>query len=151
MDQKEYQKIITNAIDSEIEAYTFYKSVADKVKDNALKTIFTDMAAEEVKHREFLQTFMAKAGKSMHFDAAQDYRVTDSLPTPALKPEMKPLEGLVLSIKKELEAMMMYNQLANASTDKAQKDLFLNLVSMERSHKQRLEDIYTNMAFPEVW
>ncbi len=94
---------------------------------------------------------MAKGEKSMHFDTAKDYRVTDALPTPKLSPGMKPLEGLVLAIKKELESMMMYNQLANASTDKEQKDLFMNLVAMERSHKMRLEDIYTNQAFPEVW
>ena len=87
----------------------------------------------------------------MHFDTAKDYRVTDSIKTPKLSPDMKPLEGLVLAIKKELESMMMYTQLANASTDAGQKKLFMDLVSMERSHKSRLEDIYTNMAFPEAW
>jgi len=30
--------------------------------------------------------------------------------------------------------------------------LFSQLANMERGHKARLEDIYTNMAFPEnVW
>jgi len=151
MDQETYKKILTNAIDSEIEAYQFYMSVSGKVKDKALKTVFLDIAGEETKHRDFLKGIMAKGEKSFHFDMAKDYRVTDSLHTPKLSPDMKPLEGLVLAIKKELESMMMYNQLANASTDKAQKDLFMNLVSMERSHKMRLEDIYTNQAFPEVW
>ena len=47
--------------------------------------------------------------------------------------------------------MSMYTQLANASTDASQKKLFADLASMERGHKARLEDIYTNMAFPEVW
>ena len=32
-----------------------------------------------------------------------------------------------------------------------QKRIFTELASMERGHKARLEDIYTNMAFPEVW
>ena len=49
------------------------------------------------------------------------------------------------------EAMQMYTQLANANTDSAQKNIFLELASMERGHKSKLEDIYTNMAFPEVW
>jgi rubrerythrin len=47
--------------------------------------------------------------------------------------------------------MQMYTQLANASTDTAQKNIFLELASMERGHKSNLEDIYTNMAFPEIW
>ena len=29
--------------------------------------------------------------------------------------------------------------------------LSIQLANMERSHKARLEDIYTNMAFPETW
>jgi rubrerythrin len=75
----------------------------------------------------------------------------DALPTPPLTVDLKPLEGLVIAIKNELEAMQMYTRLANASTDEAQKSVFLELASMERGHKSRLEDIYTNMAFPEAW
>ena len=151
MNQEEYRKIISNAIDSEIEANKFYTDVSGKVKDKALKTLFLDIAAEELKHRDFLKNFMAKDLKVMHFDTVKDYKVTDSLKTPKLSSDMKPLEGLVLAIKKELESMMMYSQLANASTDAGQKKLFMDLVAMERSHKSRLEDIYTNMAFPESW
>lgn len=151
MNQDEYKKIISSAIDSEIDANKFYLSVSEKVKDKALKTVFLDIAGEEIKHRDFLKNLLAKDLKVMHFDTAKDYKVTDSLKTPKLSPEMKPIEGLVLAIKKELESMMMYSQLANASTDAAQKKLFMELVAMERSHKGRLEDIYTNQAFPEVW
>jgi rubrerythrin len=47
--------------------------------------------------------------------------------------------------------MQMYTQLASLSVDPEQIELFESLASMERGHKARLEDIYTNMAFPEVW
>ena len=70
---------------------------------------------------------------------------------PPLSADMKPLDGIVVSIKKELEAMQMYTQLANLSTDTEQKLLFSQLANMESGHKARLEDLYTNMAFPEVW
>ena len=150
MKQAEYQKIIKDAIKSEIEANEFYMSVSKKVKEPALKILFKDIAGEEIKHREFLEGFMAQGLKTMSFDTAKDYRVTDAQKTPSLKPDMKPLDGLVLAIKKELESMLMYSQLANASTDNDQKLLFLGLVAMERSHKARLEDIYTDMAFPEA-
>jgi len=30
-------------------------------------------------------------------------------------------------------------------------ELFTGLANMERTHKARLEDLYTEMAFPEVW
>jgi rubrerythrin len=145
------KKIISTAIDREVEAYTFYRSVADKVKDKALKSLFAELAGEEKKHREFLQGMLTKDVSKMKFDASHDYKVADTLPSPALTMDMKPIEGIVVAIKKELEAMQMYSQLATLATDTETQLLFSQLANMERSHKARLEDIYTNMAFPEVW
>jgi len=146
------KKIIKDAIDKEIEAYTFYRGIADKVKDKILKDLFAELAAEEKKHREFLQGVVDKGVSKMKFDPSHDYKVGDNLPTPELSVDMKPLEGLVLAIKKELEAMQMYTQLAKLATDTETQFLFTQLANMERGHKARLEDIYTNMAFPEnVW
>ncbi len=151
MTQDEYKKIISRAIQGEIEAYTFYNAVSEKVKDKKLKDLFSDLAAEEQKHKLTLEGFLTKAPENLHFSTSQDYKVADALPTPPLTMDLKPLDGLVIAIKKELEAMQMYTQLANNSTDAGQKNIFLELASMERGHKSRLEDIYTNMAFPEAW
>jgi rubrerythrin len=145
------KKIISTAIDREVEAYTFYRTVSEKVKDPALKKLFTELAGEEKQHREFLQGMLTKEVTKMRFDAKQDYKVVNAMPSPPLTADLKPLDGLVLAIKKELEAMQMYTQLANLSTDTEQKFLFSQLANMESGHKARLEDLYTNMAFPEVW
>lgn len=145
------KKIIATAIDREVEAYTFYRTIADKVKDKNLKELFDELAGEEKKHREFLQGFLTKDASKMKFAAGHDYKVGDALPTPPLTADLKPLDGMVLAIRKELEAMQMYTQLAKASADTETQLLFSQLANMERSHKARLEDIYTNMAFPEVW
>jgi rubrerythrin len=151
MNAEEAKKIISLAIEREVEAYAFYRSVADRAKDDALKTIFTDLAGDEKKHREFLQAFLAKDAKQMKFTAKADYKTYDGLPTPPLTVDLKPLDGLVIAIKKELEAMQMYTQLAKVSADIETQFLFSQLANMEKSHKARLEDIYTNMAFVEVW
>jgi rubrerythrin len=116
-----------------------------------LKKLFTELAGEEKQHREFLQGMLTKDVAKMHFEAKKDYKVVNALPSPPLSADMKPLDGIVVSIKKELEAMQMYTQLAGLSTDMEQKFLFTQLANMESGHKARLEDIYTNMAFPEVW
>ena len=145
------KKIISMAIDREVEAYTFYRGIADKVKSPALKSLFAELAGEEKKHREFLQGMLAKDISKMKFDPSHDYKVADILPSPALSIDMKPIEGIVVAIKKELEAMQMYTQLANLAKDNETQLLFSQLANMERGHKARLEDLYTNMAFPEVW
>ena len=151
MNQEEYGKIISSAISNEIEAYEFYHAVAGTAKDGKLKDLFDGLAEDERKHRLTLEGFLKKGAETFHFSESHDYKVTDSLPAPVLTVELKPLDGLVIAIRKELEAMQMYTQLANASADQEQKNIFLELASMERGHKSRLEDIYTNMAFPEAW
>jgi rubrerythrin len=151
MNQDEFKKIMLRAIDNEMEAYTFYRTVSDKAKDKKLKDLFDELAKDEAKHKLTLEGFLAKASVKLHFSTSQDYKIVDALPTPPLTADLKPLDGLVIAIKKELEAMQMYTQLANTSADEAQKNTFTELASMERGHKSRLEDIYTNMAFPEVW
>ncbi|MDI6899602.1 MAG: ferritin family protein [Methanolinea sp.] len=151
MTPEDYKKIISNAINREVEAYTFYKTVSDKVKDANLKKLFNELAGEETKHREFLQGLLSKDVKALKFSAAKDYKVGDNIKTPDLKPDMKPVDGLVVAIKKELEAMQMYTALANNSEDAQQKKMFLELANMERGHKARLEDIYVNTAFAESW
>ncbi len=151
MDQDEFKKIISQAISREVEAFTFYNTVSDKAKDMNLKRLFKGLAEEEAKHKRTLEGFLTKDPGKMHFSVSPDYKVVDALPTPPLTPDLKPVDGLVIAIKKELEAMRIYTQLANASGDATQKDLFLELASMERGHKNKLEDLYTNMAFPESW
>jgi rubrerythrin len=151
MTYDDYKKIISRAIDGEIEAYTFYRAVSDKVKDKNLKDLFSELAGDEEKHKLTLEGFLKQAPEKLHFSTSQDYKVVDALPTPPLTADLKPLDGLVIAIKRELEAMQMYTQLANTSMGEEQKTIFTELASMERGHKSRLEDIYTNMAFPEVW
>ncbi len=151
MKSDDAKKIISTAVDREVEAYTFYRTISDKVKDPSLKKLFGELAGEEKQHREFLQGMLTKDVAKMHFDAKKDYKVVNAMPSPPLSADMKPLDGLVVAIKKELEAMQMYSQLAGLSTETEQKFLFTQLANMESGHKARLEDLYTNMAFPEVW
>ncbi len=87
----------------------------------------------------------------MKFDASHDYKVADTLQSPPLTVNLKPIDGIVLAIKKELEAMQMYTQLASLAKDTETQLLFSQLANMERGHKARLEDLYIEMAFPEVW
>lgn len=47
--------------------------------------------------------------------------------------------------------MDMYKNLANICLDEEQKKLFFELMKMEQMHKAKLEDIYVNVAYAEVW
>jgi rubrerythrin len=150
MKVEEYKKVIAMAVENEIEAYDFYTAVGEKVKDANLKSIFKDLADEEKKHRNFLQGLLSQA-KPMRFDESKDYKISESIDKPKLSIGMKPADAIALAMKNEEEAMNMYTELANSSADKEQKEMFESLARMEKGHKVRLEGMYTNMAFPEVW
>jgi rubrerythrin len=151
MKPEDFRQIISQAIEGEIEAYNYYRTVSEKVADTALKNIFAELSGDERNHRDFLQGIMAKGPGSLHVEEAQDYKVADTLESPPLSINLKPIDGITLAIRKELDAMQMYTQLAQVTGDSEKKKTFLELAKMEKGHKARLEDIYTNMAFPEVW
>jgi rubrerythrin len=150
MKTDEYKKIIKFAIANEIEAYDFYKGVSGKVKDAGLKKTFAELAEEEAKHRKFLEGLSSGKGQ-MHFDESKDYKVAESIEKPKLSLSMKPADAIALAVKNEQEAMEMYKKMADCSTDTEQKKMFQSLSNMEQGHKVKLEDTFTNMAFPEVW
>ena len=60
------KKIISTAIDREVEAYTFYRTISDKVKDAALKKLFGELC----RRREAAPgIFAGNALKRCHQDA----------------------------------------------------------------------------------
>ena len=150
MNVEEYKKIISDAVGDEKEAYEFYSGVAEKVNDRNLKDIFRELADEEKKHEKSLSGFISDM-RLMHFHEKKDYKISQSIEKPHLSLNMKPSDAIALAMKKEEEAMNMYTELANCSNNQQQKEVFQALANMEKGHKVKLEDMYTNMAFPEAW
>jgi rubrerythrin len=151
MKPEDFSRIISQAIEGEKEAYTYYQTVSERVTDAALKKILAELAGDELNHREFLERIAVKGLDSLHVEESHDYKIADTLESPSLSVNLKPADGITLAIRKELDAMQMYTQLAQVAGDPEEKKMFLELAKMEKGHKARLEDIYTNMAFPEVW
>ncbi|MBN1151117.1 ferritin family protein [candidate division WOR-3 bacterium] len=151
MNREKYILILKKAIKNEIEAYIFYDSVAKKVKEESMKSLFSDLAQEEKNHRTLLESYLENPSKPLVFQEGQDYKVSESVDLPPLTSDMSPAEAVSLAMKKEEEAMKTYEQFADLSKDEEQAGIFRNLANMEKGHKAKLEGMYTNMAFPEAW
>ena len=147
----DHKQILEMAIEREVEAYEFYSAVAAKDLDPFLKKLFTELAEEEADHKKILEAFIKNPEKPLHFKQTKDYKVAETVDEPALSIAMKPADALALAMKREEEAMDLYNEFAEASETEEQKAIFIELAKMEQGHKTRLEDLYTNAAFPEVW
>jgi len=151
MNKDTISSIIQFAIDNEVESYEFYKNAAEKVTDRDLNEIFVELAEEELEHKRFLEEFSKSEDKKIVLDSYTDYNISETFDTPELSTEMNFKEAIQLAIKKEEEAMIMYETLAKDSNDSEVEKLFLGLKDMEQMHKARLEEIYTNVAYVEVW
>ena len=149
---KNYKEILKMAVGNEVEAYEFYRDAAAKMKDPAMKKTFMELADEESGHKVLLEGYLSNEMKDMKFSDEKDYKVAETVEAPqALSTDMAFKDAIALAMKKEQEAMEMYQQFADASEGAKQKETFLELAKMEKGHKVRLEDIYTNIAFIEVW
>jgi len=147
-----YKEILEMAINNEVEAYEFYKQAVAKSKDTNLKSIFTELAEEELKHKKTLEGFLRNEELELKFHVGgPDYKIAETIELPKLSPDMSFADGVALAIKKEQEARDMYLQFAAASKDEITKVTFLELAKMELGHKVKLEELYNNAAYNEVW
>jgi rubrerythrin len=151
VDQDTYQQILDDAIKSEKEAYAFYLAVAEKTQNSFLKELFLSFSEEERKHRQILQNLKDHPSKMPHFSDVPDYHVAETLETPELTLDMKPVDAIALAMKKEQMAMEHYAQLADACTDPDQRAVFSELATMEREHKHKMEAAFVDIGYPEVW
>ena len=152
MENSKLKDIINFAIEKEIEASEFYNSASKKIKtDLNLKKTFEEYAIEELKHKKFLEDFLEGDIHDFSIPNVADYHVSETAEKPKLSTDMKFVDAVTLAMKNEEEAMNMYLKLAKACLNIQQKKLFSELAKMEEVHKVRLEEIYTNAAYAEVW
>lgn len=152
MSQSDIEAILKMAMDWEIEAYEFYHALSQKNLDSSVKQIFAELAEEEQKHQKILQSFLKNPEKPLRFKRTADFKVAETVEElPPLTADMKPVDAITLAMKREEEAMNRYKNLAENSETAEQAKIFQELAYMEQGHKTRLEELYTNMAFPEIW
>ncbi len=151
MNKAEFNEIMDYAINEEVSSYEFYTEAANEVKDSELKGIFLELADEELEHKKFLEEFKESNIETISLDESVDYKIADTIDKPELSTSMNFQDAIALAIKKEEEAMEMYQALADSSVEEDKKALFIGLRNMEQLHKTRLEDIYINVGYREAW
>ena len=151
MDLNEYRKTIALSIDKEVEAYEFYKLAQGKTSDTMLQKLFQELAEEERKHMQMLQSFLADESQAFSFNETTDLKISETVERPKMSVDMKFIDAIALAMKNEEDAMNTYKAFAADASDPNQKKMFENLAKMETGHKAKLEEIYSNAAFAEAW
>ena len=80
-----------------------------------------------------------------------DYEIAETLDAPELSVDMSFPDAIALAIKREEDAMVMYGALSDSAHEPEKKEVFTNLKNMEKLHKTRLEEMYINVGYREIW
>jgi rubrerythrin len=152
MDTREFADLIGVAIEREVEAQEFYRKVADRATDKSVKQTFAQLSREEGGHRDLLETYKSDPTLPFTIKApVTDFHIAEAEALPVLTVDMKPIDAIALAMKKEQQAVEFYRRLAQSSTSPEHRQVFDTLTNMELGHKHRLENMFVDTGYPEVF
>jgi rubrerythrin len=148
--EKKIKGIIQQVIDDTMSSRELYLTMADLVEHPETKETLRYLAKNETGHKRFLQKILDEAACPLE-PPLEDAHVSEFLKCPSITREMSPKEALVLAIKREETLHKFYKYLEDLQPQGEIRNLLKELALMKLEHKERLEDIYDDVAFPEVW
>ena len=157
---KTFEEVIAFAINREIQAANFYQISAEKSEKPAAKSMFNELAAEEMKHKNLLEKLTTEQLKTFKPSKIEDLGLSSIIQDAQFSLDLEYPAALRMAIKKEEEAIHLYSALAEQTlkdtsecdkvTDKNQiKQLFDFLVEQEKQHKNQLEVEYNDVVLKD--
>ncbi|MDY0043467.1 MAG: ferritin family protein [Syntrophales bacterium] len=152
MNDKKLEGIIDVAILREKESYDFYKFLSEKVKDAAAKETLEFLSEEEEKHRQFLSDYReGRTGEgSFTLPDVIDYRIAEHLEPPPLDKDMESKDVYLIAAHRELLSYNFYKALADLHPKGEVKGMLILIANQEKKHKEKVEYLYSNTAFPQT-
>jgi rubrerythrin len=141
--------VLDFAIKNEQEAFSFYTDLAAKMDNAATRKTFEGYAQEEKGHEAKLRAI--KEGKQLEPAANEvlDLKLSDYLVKEVPSSAMDYQDALILAMKKEKAAFMLYSDLAASTSDSSLRSTFLALAQEEAKHKLRFEIEYDEKVLRE--
>ncbi len=147
---QELQALIEQAITQEELSHAFYRRMAELVSHKETKETFEYLAKEELEHKAFLKQCLTPAGCTLA-GKATDTHLAEIMQAPAITEDMNPKEALMVAMKREEGSHNFYRHLASLQPPGEAKDFLEKMAEVELGHKEKVEYLYDNAAFPEVW
>ncbi|NQU44048.1 ferritin family protein [bacterium] len=136
-------EILDFAIREEEQAAAFYRELAARMDRSAMKKVFEDFAKEEDGHKSKLLAVKQGGSVISSKERVLDLKIAEYLlKVDPFHSEMDYQQALVVAMKKEKAAYLLYHNLSQATSDEALRDIFLSLANEEAKHKLRFEIEY---------
>jgi rubrerythrin len=152
MKDRDVKAVIKTAIQKEREAQAFYTDLYNLVEDTIAKDALLFLAGEEKKHEEFLRNYLqgSYGANALKLDAVIDYEIAQYLEIPDIKKGMEAKDVYLVAAHRELNSYNFYKNLADVHPAGNVKDLLLKMANQELKHKEKVEYLYSNTAFPQT-
>ncbi|MHB9074103.1 MAG: ferritin family protein [Desulfobaccales bacterium] len=146
----EMEAIIKSAITQEEMSHDFYQRLAGLVSHQETKDILEFLAKDELEHKAFLLSCFTPQGCKLA-GGAQNVHLAEMLAAPAISNAMTPKEALVIAMKREEGSYRFYQTLAGLQPPGEIQAFLEKMANVELKHKEKVEYLYDNAAFPEIW
>jgi rubrerythrin len=146
-------KIIEFAIEKEEAAHKYYLTLVNRVSDASTQESLRFLAGEEVKHKEFLEKYLRGEIQEGTLRLAEvvEYKILEHLEEePVASESLSTEEAFLLAAKREQASYLFYGDLSRLHPDGPVKDLLARMANEELRHKEKVEYLYANTAFPQT-
>ena len=148
--RKELFDLIREAMDQHELARDFYPRIAKLVAKTDTRQMFKYLAQEAEENKARLHQCLTPEGCPL-VPQVHDVHLAEHLQVPRVTEGMLPKEAVALAIKRSEGLCRFYQSLVELQPEGEIRRRLEYLARAESSHKEKLEEIYDTVAFPEVW
>jgi rubrerythrin len=144
--------LIDTAIKREEDAYAFYMKIHEKIKDPAVRETIEWIAGEEKKHKAFLVKYRNGefGAGGLRLSDVVYYKIAEYQEEPHVAEEMSSSQVYLVAAHRELRSNQFYSALANEHSAGEAREMLLRMANEELRHKEKMEYLYSNTAFPQT-
>lgn len=148
--RKDLLDLIHEAMNQHELARDFYHKMAHLASHPETRETFEYLEKEADKNKARLHQCLTPEGCPV-VPPVHDVHLAEHLKTPAVTPDLSPKDALALAIKRSEALVRFYQSLVALQTPGEIRNRLEYLARAELNHKDKLEYLYDNAAFPEVW
>ena len=150
--QQTLQNILKKAVQKEIESQLLYTTLSQKVEDKAAKDAFQELVQQEKGHQNLLEQYLRGELKEGALSSGHpvDYKIAEHLDQPQISATMQLKDVFLVAANREKISHEFYLGFAEIHPPGEVKRLLEGLASQELEHKQRVEFLFMEVAFPQT-
>ena len=147
--RKEIADLIHEAMEQHELAREFYHRLAHRVSHAETREMFEYLAKEAEENKDRLHHCLTPEGCPV-VPPVHDLHLVEHLKVPEVTEGLSPKEALALAIKRSEGLCRFYQFLLELQPEGEIRRCLEYLARAESGHKEKPEDIYDTVAFPEV-